>query len=215
MFEARSRTQNEGGLNGGCCHRNGGEITGLLRSWSAGDHTSLDKVMAMVYEELRRTARHYLGVGENDATMRPTALINEVYLGLVRCERPHFDNRAMFFGFAGQLIRQILVKYARNRMALKRGKGFEHVSLGEEFAAIGGKSFDPAVTLALDEALTRLEAVDPRKCRIIELRFFAGLSVEETAEILRISPRTVKSDWRVAKQWLAHELKGSPESRSR
>lgn len=181
------------------------EVTALLLSWSGGDRDALARLMPLVYDELRRLALDHLRRERPDHTLQPTALVNEVYLRLVDQRRVSWETRAQFFGLAAQLMRHVLVDHARGRAAAKRGGGVSKLSLDE--ARIAPEEV-AAELVALDEALVRLAAVDERKSRVVEMRFFAGLSVEETAEALGVSDKTVMRDWRIAKLWLHRELSG-------
>lgn len=178
-------------------------ITELLMAWSGGDRDALDHLLPLVYDELHRQAARYLGRERPDHTLQPTALVNEVYLRLVDQRRMSWQNRAQFFGLAAQMMRRILVSHARARRAEKRGGGGPRLTLGEELALSPQREVN---LLALDEALTKLETIDPEKSRMVELRFFSGLSVEETAEVLSVSPRTVDRQWQTAKAWLHREM---------
>src|SRR5881394_2248906 len=181
-----------------------GDVSTLLRAWSNGDQSALDRLAPIVYGELRRLAGHYLRGERTGHSLQATALVNEAYLRLVDYKRMRWENRAHFFAVSAQLMRRILVDHAR-RHNLKRGAGVQHVAL-EEAAIVGS---DPDTDLvALDDAMIALARVDPRKVQVVEMRFFGGLSVEETAEVLKISPVTVKRDWRGARAWLYRELTG-------
>jgi len=180
------------------------DVTGLLVRWSQGDEKALDRLMPLIYAECRRIAAHQLQHERPDHTLDATALVHELYLLLVDQRRTTWENRAQFFGIAAQLMRRILVDYARARQATKRGGSALLLSLD---AAVDtpnqSRSED---VLAIDDALQRLTLLDAEQVRIIELRFFAGLTVEETAHVVGCSPRTVKREWRVAKAWLHREL---------
>lgn len=176
----------------------------LLRAWSDGDQHALDRLTPIVYGELRRLARRYLRRERPGHSLQTTAVVNEAWIRLVDYERMQWQNRAHFFAVSAQLIRRILVDHAR-RHNLKRGGGVQHVSL--DAAAIVGGDRD-ADLVALDDALNLLAGLDPRKVQVVEMRFFGGLSVEETAEVLKVSPVTVKREWRAAKAWLYRELTG-------
>ena len=178
------------------------EITGQLAAWSSGNEEALRRLIPILYPELRRIARHRLA-HHPDHSFESAALANEVYLKLVRTQGVPCENRAHFFALCAQMIRRILVDHARKRGYAKRGAGADHVPLEE--ALLGTRSRGIEV-LALDDALISLSKVDPRKARVVELRYFGGLTVEETAEILQISPETVMRDWRLAKSWLFREL---------
>ena len=179
------------------------EVTQLLIAWGNGDRAALDRLMPLVYEELRRLARHYMSRERPGHTLQTTALVNEAYLRLVGQESMRWENRAHFFGIAAHLMRQILVDHARSRLAAKRGGAQLRLSLSE----VDRIASRPDVNLlALDEALGRLEALDPQKSRIVELRYFGGLGIEETAEVIGVSPATVKRDWSMARAWLRSEI---------
>jgi RNA polymerase sigma-70 factor, ECF subfamily len=186
------------------------EVSGLLQAWSAGDQAALDQLAPMVYDELRRLARYYLKKERPDHSLQATALVNEAYLRLVDYKRMRWENRAHFFAVSAQLMRRILVDHARRRNQ-KRGAGVVHVEL-EETVVIGpGRSQN---LVALDEALQALAQIDPRKARVVELRFFGGLSVEETAEVIKVSAVTVMRDWSTARAWLHRELnRGTSDGR--
>jgi RNA polymerase sigma factor (TIGR02999 family) len=179
------------------------EITGLLAAWSKGDEEALNCLIPVVYPELRRIARKHLAHRPPDHTLESAALANEAYLKLIRTHGIHCENRSHFFALCAQMIRRILVDHARKSLYAKRGGGAETVPLEE--AVLGTRARGIEV-LSLDEALTSLSKVDPRKARVVELRYFGGLTVEETAELLQISPETVMRDWKLAKSWLFREL---------
>ena len=179
------------------------EVTQLLLDWNAGDSEALEKLMPLVYRELRRLAHQYLGKERAGHTLLTTDLVHEAYLRIVDQNRVRWQNRAHFFGIAAQLMRRILVDHARGKKRIKRGAGAQRVSL-DEAATI---SQQPQVDiLELDEALTSLAEIDQRKARVVELRFFGGLEVEEVAEFLKLSPVTVLRDWKMAKAWLHRAL---------
>lgn len=178
------------------------DVTRLLLQWSDGDPAALQDLLPLVYDELRQLARGYLYRERSDHTLQSTALVHEAYLRLVD-QNVSWQGRAHFFGIAAQMMRRILVDHARKKNAAKRGDGICKVTLEEEILGAGQRDVD---VLALDEALTRLAKLDPQQSRIVELRFFAGLSIEETAEILKISPATIKRDWAMAKAWLFREM---------
>lgn len=180
------------------------DVTQLLQAWSAGNEAALAKLMPLVYEEMHRAARHYMAGERSEHTLQTTALINEVYLRLVDFQQISWQNRAQFFGICAQLMRRILIDFARSRRNQKRGGDVFHLPLDE---ALIVSSEPRADLIALDDALKALAAVDDRKSRVIELRFFGGLSVQETAEVLKVSPETVMRDWRLAKVWLLRELR--------
>jgi RNA polymerase sigma-70 factor (ECF subfamily) len=179
------------------------DITRLLTAWGDGEADALSGLMPMVYPELRRIARKHLARGVPGHTLESAALVNEAYLKLIRAHGVHCENRLQFFALCAQIIRRILVDHARNRRYAKRGGGAAQVPLDEELIGAPARG---AEVLALDEALTSLSKIDPRKGRVVELRYFGGLSVEETAEVLGMSPETAKRDWKMAKAWLLREL---------
>jgi len=184
------------------------DVSGLLRAWAEGDTQALDELMPVVYRELHRLARIYMNRERAGHSLQATALVNEAYLRLVDYKRMQWQDRAHFFAVSAQLMRRILVERARRRN-LKRGGGIQHVNLNE---AAFLKTI-PDLT-ALDDALNVLSRVDQRKVQIVEMRYFGGLSVEETAEVLKTSPRTVMRDWNAAKAWLYRELRGAPDGPS-
>jgi RNA polymerase sigma-70 factor (ECF subfamily) len=184
-----------------------GDVSVLLRAWSDGDQNALDTLAPIVYDELRRLARYYLHRERPGHSLQATALVNEAYLRLIDYKRMKWGNRAHFFAVSAQLMRRILVDHAR-RHNLKRGGGVQHVDL-EDIAVVGGDRAENLV--ALDDALQSLARMDARKARVVELRFFGGLSVEETAEVLQISPVTVMRDWSSARAWLYREMGGSSD----
>lgn len=174
-------------------------ITQLLVAWSEGDRAALDELMPLVHAELRRIARNYMRGERKGHTLQTTALINEAYLRLVDQKQVHWQNRAHFLALASEMMRRILVDYARRRQSQKRGDGGVQVTLSEAAEVADQRSPD---LVALDEALTSLAEIDPRRSRVVELRFFGGLSIEETAEVLKVSATTVERDWTIAKAWL-------------
>jgi len=178
-------------------------ITQLLDAWGGGDKAALDALMPLVYDELRRQASRYLRRERPGHTLQTTALINEAYLRLVDQKKTRWQNRAQFFGIAAQLMRRILVDHARTKHRIKRGGSDVRVSLTGLSAATAAPEVD---VIELDEALNRLAEIDPQQAKIVELRFFSGLNVEDTATALNISPATVKRDWSVAKAWLYREI---------
>ena len=179
------------------------QVTALLRAWTAGDEKALEKLTSLVYAELRRRAHRYMSREPAGHILQTTALINEVYLRVVDLRELTWQDRAHFLAVCAKLMRQILTDLARARLYQKRGPGAVHVSLEQASLA----SEEPQVDLlVLDEALDALARIDPRKGRVVELRFFGGLSVEETAEVLRVSPETVMRDWKFAKACLHEEL---------
>jgi RNA polymerase sigma factor (TIGR02999 family) len=178
-------------------------ITELLGRWSRGDEEALDQLMPLVYGELRRLAGAYLRRERQEHTLQPTALVNEAYLKLVRQRNMPWQNRAQFFGVAAQLMRRILVDHARANYASKRGGHQVHVSLKNIRAS---ETQVEADVLALHDVLNRLAEIDPDQSRIVELRFFGGLTIEETAEVMQVSHSTVEREWKLAKAWLKREL---------
>jgi len=180
------------------------DVTRLLRAWSQGDAAAMDELAPKVYDELRRMARKYMRRERADSTLQATALVNEVYLRMVDVEQVNFNDRAHFFAVSAQMMRRILVDRARARGSAKRGGNAPRVDLDAtpEIAATG-RDRD---IVAVDEALDELAKLDPRKAKVIELRYFAGLSVEETGAVLKVSPQTVLRDWKLAKAWLMREL---------
>jgi RNA polymerase sigma factor (TIGR02999 family) len=179
-----------------------GEVTRLLLSWSRGDSRARDQLMPLVYGELRRLAAGYLKRERSNHTLQPTGLVHEAYLRLVDQSQLECRNRAEFFGIAANLMRQILVNHAKRHQAARHGGGVK-VALEEAVALVGQPELD---LLALDHALEKLAQLDPRQCRIVEMRFFAGLTEEEIAAVLEVSPNTVKRDWRTARMMLHNEL---------
>lgn len=178
-------------------------VTELLERWNQGDEDALNQLMPLVYDELHRLARAYLRRERREHTLQPTALVNEAYLKLVRQRNIRWQNRAQFFGVAAQLMRRILVDHARANYADKRGGDRVNVSL-KNIGAFGTRG--EADVLALHDVLNRLEEIDPDQSRIVELRFFGGLTIEETAEVMQVSHSTVEREWRIAKAWLKREL---------
>jgi RNA polymerase sigma factor (TIGR02999 family) len=179
-------------------------VSELLAKWQAGDEESLHLLLSLVYDELRRLAHRYLRKERPDHTLQSAALVHEAYLRLMKQHPMHFENRAHFFAVSAQLMRQILVEYARRRKAAKRGPGYM-LTLDESVAPARDRSVN---LIALDDALNGLAKVDPQQCRIVELRFFSGLSIEETSKVLGVSPATVKRDWNAAKLWLYNQIRG-------
>jgi RNA polymerase sigma-70 factor (ECF subfamily) len=177
----------------------------MLMAWGNGDEDALSRLMPLVYPELRRVARKHLARGVTGQTLESAALVKEAYLKLIRAHGLRCENRLQFFALCAQIIRHILVDHARKRRYAKRGGGAVQIPLDE--ALIGART-GGADVLALNEALETLSKVDPRKGRVVELRYFGGLSVEETAEVLRMSPETAKRDWKMAKAWFLRELSG-------
>jgi len=184
-----------------------GDVSKLLRAWSGGDQKALETLTTVVYDELRRLARRYMRRERPGHSLQTTALVNEAYMRLVDYKRMQWQNRAHFFAVSSQLMRRILVDHAR-RHNQKRGAGAQQVSLDEAAAVSGGRTTD---LVALDDALIALARLDPRKVQVVEMRFFGGLNVEETAEVLKVSPVTVMRDWSTAKAWLYRELTGGTD----
>jgi len=184
------------------------EVTQLLLAWSQGEQAALDKLVPIVHEELSRLAHYYMSGERVGHTLQTTALVNEAYLRLVDLGQVQWKDRAHFFAVSAQLMRRILVDFARSRNYLKRGGAIERVSLAEEMVISEDCQED---LIALDEALNALAAIDERKVRVVELRFFSGLTEEETAEVLKVSSETVTRDWRLAKVWLLRRMEGKGE----
>ena len=181
------------------------EVTQVLVDWNKGDQNAPDRLMPLVYEELRKLARNYLQRERSDHTLQATGLVHEAYLRLVDQDSMSWQNRAHFFAVAAQVMRRILVDHARSHRAEKRGGDREKIAFDEALAPSDEKAVD---LIALDDALQDLGRFDPRQSRIVELRFFGGLTNEEIGEVLEISPRTIKREWRLAKAWLRREIKG-------
>jgi RNA polymerase sigma factor (TIGR02999 family) len=181
-------------------------VTKLLIQAEQGDHAALDEILPLVYGELRRLANFHLSKERPDHTLQPTALVHEVYLRLVDQQHVNWKNRAQFFGLAAEMMRRILTNHARDRAAGKRGGKSERVSLSK---VPGSTEMKDIELIALDDALKQLSAMDPRKSRIVELKFFSGLTTEEIAEILQISIATVRREWAIARAWLYRWVKGN------
>jgi len=185
------------------------DVTQLLKAWTAGDEQALERITPLVYEQLHRAARYYMAGQRSGHILQTTALVNEVYLQLVDCGQMNWQDRAHFFAMSAQLMRRILVDFARARGSQKRGADAVHISLDEAPSV----SYEPDPNLlALDDALRALAVIDERESKVVELRFFGGLSIKETAEVLRVSVETVQRDWRLAKIWLLRELSGENPS---
>ena len=182
------------------------EVTELLRKAQAGDRDSLDQILPVVYDELRAVARRQLSLERSDHTLQPTALVHEAYLRLLEQTQVDWQNRLHFFSIASQMMRRILVNYAVDRKAKKRGDGATHVQLDEAMSL--GKAEAAIDLVLLDEVLERLTFLDERQARIVELRFFGGMTIEETASVMEISPATVKREWQMAKAWLQVQMQG-------
>jgi RNA polymerase sigma-70 factor, ECF subfamily len=185
-------------------------VTKLLLAWSEGEDTALEELIPRVYQELRRLARRYMQGERPGHTLQTTALVNEAYLRLIDSRQVRWQSRTHFFAISAQLMRRILVDFARSRRYQKRGGGAQKVTLNEDLMVSPERGRD---LIALDHALNALAATDARKARVVELRFFGGLSVEETAGVLKVSPDTVHRDWRLAKAWLGREM-GRQEERN-
>jgi RNA polymerase sigma-70 factor (ECF subfamily) len=184
------------------------EVTQLLKDWSSGDPEALDRLIPIVYAELRAIAARYLRRERRDHTLQPTALVNEAYLRLIDQKQVQWQNRAHFIGVAAQMMRRILVDHAKSHNRAKRGGGAQRVSLDEVMAVSDERATD---LLELDSALTALAAFDDRKSRVVEMRYFGGLTVEETAEVLKVSEMTVAREWKLAKAWLYTHIEDSGE----
>lgn len=185
-----------------------GDITNLLLEWRDGDVAARDQLITLVYEELRRLARQCMRHERVGHTLQTTALVNEAYLRLINSSRVKWQDRAHFFAMAAQLMRRVLVDEARKRGYQKRGGDFTRVEFNEQLLPDKEEDFD---LMALDEALKRLEHFSPRKCRVVEMRFFGGLSIDETSAVLGVSTDIVKREWRTAKLWLLRELSGEAQ----
>jgi RNA polymerase sigma-70 factor (ECF subfamily) len=185
------------------------EVTQLLIEWGNGNEAAADKLMPLVYEELHRLAHRYMGHERPGHTLQTSGLVNEAYLRLIDQSQVHWQNRSHFFGIAAQMMRRILVDYARNRRYAKRGGNARQVPLDEGLIVSEERGQE---IVALDDALQNLATIDERKSRIVELRFFGGLSIEETAETLGVSPGTVMRDWTLAKAWLRREIIGDKQT---
>jgi len=187
------------------------EITQLLLNWSKGDASALDQLIPLVYPQLRRIARAYMGRENSAQTLQTSALINEAYLRLVNQQQVEWQDRAHFFAVAAQIMRHILVDHARRYRRNKRGGGAQHVELDDISVVCEERAVE---LVALDDALKRLAEMDPRKSQIVELRFFGGLTVDETAEVMKLAPITIMREWRAAKAWLGREVSGDSQFQS-
>ena len=194
----RSITPSEGSR----VHPSGHHITKLLRAWSQGDQGALDQLMPMVYDDLHRLAQRYMAQERREHTLQPTALVHEAYLRLLDSAHPSWQDKAHFFAVCARIMRRILVDWARSRQTLKRGSDAP-LEFQDALAGVGRPGTD---LVAVDDALTALAAVDPRKSQVVELRFFGGLSAKEAAEVLKVSEETALRDWKLAKSWLRREL---------
>jgi RNA polymerase sigma factor (TIGR02999 family) len=179
------------------------DVTSLLVRWGNGDANAFDELAPIVYDELRKLARSHLRRERPDHTLQSTALVHEAYLRMIDQQAVSWQNRSHFYGIAAQMIRRILVDYARAKQTKKRGEALPKIAFDE---AVGAHASEDLDLVALDDALKALAEIDPRQSRIVELRYFAGLSIEDTAEVLQVSPATVKRDWTVARAWLKREL---------
>jgi RNA polymerase sigma factor (TIGR02999 family) len=182
------------------------DVTALLLAWGDGDESALERLIPIVHDELHRIARGCMAGGKGDHTLQATALVNEAYLRLIQTQAMNWQNRAHFLAMAARLMRRILVDFARSKQYLKRGGGAVNISLAPDVVLSAQPGRD---LVALDDALDALANVDERKSRVIEMRFFGGLSVQETAEALHVSAETVMRDWKMAKAWLLRELRGA------
>lgn len=180
------------------------DVTEVLHAWSDGDEAALDELIPLVFDELHKIARHYLNRESGGHTLQPTALVNELYLRLQDRRQVQWKNRLQFFGFSASMMRRILVDHARGHNAAKRGSGARKIYLDEALDVAEKRHID---LVRLDDALDDLSRFDARQSRIVELRFFAGLSIEEVSTLLELSPTTIKREWKVAKMWLRRELK--------
>lgn len=180
------------------------DVTQLLRAWSEGDQLALEKLTPLVYQELHRRAHRQMAQERPGQILQTTAIVNEIYVQLIDLHGVSWRDRAHFFALSSRLIRRVLIDAARSKASLKRGAGSPHVALDENLLV---STEPPADVVALDEALIALGTIDQRKSQVVELRFFGGLSIEETAEVLKVSPETVKRDWKLAKAWLRRELR--------
>jgi RNA polymerase sigma factor (TIGR02999 family) len=182
------------------------DVTRLLREWQAGSGPALERLIPLVYDELHTLASRYLSRERRDHTLQTTALVNEAFVKLAGQRKVDWQSRAHFFGIAAKLMRRILVDHARRDGRVKRGGGAPHLSLDDFDPPAPGAPVDPVDACVLDTALARLEALDPQQGRVVELRFFGGMTIEETAEVMGISPATIKREWAVARAWLYREL---------
>jgi RNA polymerase sigma-70 factor, ECF subfamily len=184
-------------------------VTQLLQDWRLGDQSALDKLMPLVYEELHRLAHKYMAREQSGHTLQTTALVNEAYVRLIDAQHVDWKDRSHFFAISASLMRRILVDFARSRNSDKRGKGNFHLELDAALEVLANRNTD---IVGLDDSLTALADIDPRAAEVVELRFFGGLTVEETAKVLNISDKTVMRDWETAKIWLMRELKSGRRS---
>jgi RNA polymerase sigma factor (TIGR02999 family) len=200
----------ENRLSGGNMETSTSEVTRLLKDWSVGNREALDKLLPLVYNELRRLAHNYLTHERPDHTLQTTALVHEAYLKLIDQRSVNWQNRAQFFAISAQAMRRILLDNARRHTAVKRGSGGQKLPL-EEAATVSVDAANESL-IALDMALQKLEIIDAEQSRIVELRYFGGLTIEETAEVLKTSPSTVQREWTIARAWLYKTITGSPDS---
>lgn len=184
-----------------------GDVTAILQAWGTGDEEALQRLMPLVYLELRRMARRFMRSEPEGHSLEPTALVHEAYLRLVDVSRASFENRTQFLGLAASLMRRVLVDHARTKKRAKRGGKVARIPLDDDTPAVVAPDWD---ILTLDEALTRLEALSPQEARVVELRFFGGLSIDETAQTLGVSPATVKRSWTTARAWLYTQMRSLP-----
>ena len=187
-----------------------GDVTQLLLDWRSGDQEAPNKLMPLVYNELRRLAHSYLKRERPDHTLQTTALVHEAYLKLIDQHSVNWQNRAQFFALSAQAMRRILLDNARRHTAAKRGSGGQKISL-DEVASVSREGANEAL-IALDFALQKLETIDPEQSRIVELRYFGGLTIEETAEVLKTSPSTIQREWTIARAWLYRVISGLPDT---
>jgi RNA polymerase sigma factor (TIGR02999 family) len=190
-------------------HERPSQVTKLLQGWRLGDAKAADELLPLVYDELRRLAHHHLRNERSDHTLHSTALVHEAYLRLVGQDLPEWEGRTHFFAIAAQLMRQILVDYARRHRASKRGSGVRMLTLDDAMGVAQRKDVD---VIALDDALHALAEIDPRQSRVVELRFFAGLSLEETSEVMGVATATVQRDWTAARAWLHRQISRGPRT---
>ena len=184
-----------------------GEITCFLKKWNKGDPKALEALLEQVYLELKQVARGVMSGERTDRTLSPTALVNEVYIRFINADRMRVENRSQFFWFIGRLMRRVLVDHARSRQAVRRGSGVSDISLEKVHDLAGPCGLNPATLLALDQALNALKSFDERQCRIVEMRYFAGLNLAEISELTGLSEPTIKREWRTARAWLGQRLR--------
>ncbi len=182
------------------------EVTELLVRYSSGDNSVSESLFQLVYQELKRLAVHYMKNEKGTVSLQPTVLVHEAYLRMVGDTEMHYENRNHFFATAAQQMRRLLIDHARHRLAQKRGSGEQKLTFNEEVHQVGNTDEDQEQLLLLDGVLKQFEKIDPRKAKLVELRYFAGLTIEETAEVMELSPATIKREWLLAKAWLLNEL---------